>query len=183
MITNKEVAVSVKYNAIVGFCNSKRWPDNTIRSKELNHHHFLYGGDGIRITRTTKRYEIVFIQHYYENVYHITSPYYIDYGIILNMVECDVVKRLRILSMCIFKNELPKFIHMSSLRLISNFNLLDCGSSNTQLHRLNVLLMMEYTIFHDFLKLNFRGYVWLCVATIHLKFLPKDIRKLIYNLI
>lgn len=85
--------------------------------------------------------------------------------------------------MCIFKNELPKVINMNILRISNTFDLNACRSIDNQIYRLNVLMMMEYTIWHDFLKLNVRGYVWLCITTIHFKFLPKDIRKLIYYLI
>ena len=63
MINDKEVVVAVSV-LTPNSCGDSRpnWPSNPVESIKFQHHHALCGGDGTKIIRKNKRYEILFVK-------------------------------------------------------------------------------------------------------------------------
>lgn len=185
MINDKEVVVAVSLltpNSWGDSCSN--WPCNLIESIKFQPHHALCGGDGTRIIRKNKQYEILFVKWYSPlRIYNVTRPRCIDMETICRLEKCNLETRLRILSRCIFKQELPEKLDLHVARRAIRFSMSYVSLTTLKHRRLTFLHMTYRAINTDFQTLNVRGYTWLCIATIHLRKLPKDVRKLIYNLI
>ena len=102
---------------------------------------------------------------------------------ICKMEKCNLETRLRLLSHCIFKHELRENFDLRVARRAVRFTMSYVSLTTLKHRRLTFLYMTYRAINTDFQRLNIRGYTWLCIATIHFRKLPKDIRELIYNLI
>lgn len=184
-----EVAVTVKSQRSVNAYDTY-WPgyvaaEQQDTGKELR---FMLTPDGIKITRGQfdHTYYITFMRYeygLYQWLPNVTRRFPITFDQIFSMRNFDRKQILLQFSSYFTTHQLGKRCKWHEFGDYGNFSLEHIYRSGVKSARIRVLALIYYAIFRDLEKLKLRGFTWLCISTIHFKSLPKDVRKLICDLI
>lgn len=166
------------------------WPEHVLNEQLDTHTElmFMMSPNGIKITRgqSDRTYYITFFKYrYFLNEWWpiITKSFPITFDQIFSMRNLDRKQILLQFSSYFTTQQLPKRCKWCEFKDYEYFSLHWIYRSGVKSARIRVLALIYYEICRDLDKLQLRKFTWLCVSTIHMKSLPKDVRKLICNFI
>ena len=184
-----EVVVTVKSQRSVNKYDIY-WPEYVVAEqldigKELM---FMLTPDGIKITRGQfdHTYYITFMRYeygLYEWVPNVTRRFPITFDQIFLMRNLDQKQILLQFSSYFTTQQLGKRCKWHEFGDYGNFSLEHIYRAGVKYSRVRVLALIYYEICRDLEKLKLSGFAWLCISTLHIRSIPKDMRKLIYDLI